>query len=90
MIFERVLRKTYGPTKECNGTWGIKTNNELNKIIQNRNMNFINSQRLKWFGHVNRMTDEKLVKKIYKLNPLLLTKEAGRLKLRWKDDVPNQ
>jgi len=30
MVFERkVLRKIFGPTKERDGTWRIKTNNEL-------------------------------------------------------------
>jgi hypothetical protein len=29
-VFERkILRKIFGPTKKDNGTWSIKTNNEL-------------------------------------------------------------
>jgi len=29
MVFERkVLRRIFGPTKESDGTWRIKTNNE--------------------------------------------------------------
>jgi hypothetical protein len=32
MIFEsKVLRKIFGPTKERDGTWKIKTNDDLNK-----------------------------------------------------------
>jgi hypothetical protein len=35
MVFEReVLRKIFGPTKERDGTWRIKTNDELNKLIR--------------------------------------------------------
>jgi hypothetical protein len=31
MVFERkVLRKIFGPTKERDGAWRIKTNDELN------------------------------------------------------------
>ena len=34
MIFERkILRKTFGPTKEPNGLWRIKTNEELDELI---------------------------------------------------------
>ena len=33
MVFERkVLRKIFGPTKERDGTWRIKTNDELDKL----------------------------------------------------------
>jgi hypothetical protein len=33
-VFERkVLRRIYGPTKENNGTWRIKSNEELNRLI---------------------------------------------------------
>jgi hypothetical protein len=49
MIFERkTLRKIFGPTKESNGPWIIKTNEELNELIQQKNIiSFIKSQRLK-------------------------------------------
>ena len=37
MVFERnVLRKIFGPTKERDGTWGIKTNDELDKLIRHK------------------------------------------------------
>jgi hypothetical protein len=33
LVFERkILRGIFGPAKELNGTWGIKTNSELNKL----------------------------------------------------------
>jgi hypothetical protein len=35
MVFER---KIFGPTKERDGTWRIKTNNELDKLIRHRNI----------------------------------------------------
>jgi hypothetical protein len=39
MIFERkILQKIYGPTKESNGLWRIKTNEELNDLIQQQNV----------------------------------------------------
>jgi hypothetical protein len=37
--FERkVLRRIYGPTKESDGTWRIKSNDELNRLIGNKNI----------------------------------------------------
>ena len=49
MIFERkILRKIFGPTKEPNGLWRIKNNEELDELIQRKNVTrFIKSQRLK-------------------------------------------
>jgi len=38
-VFERkVLRRIYGPTKESDGTWRIKSNEELNRLIGNKNI----------------------------------------------------
>jgi len=38
MVFERkVLRKIFGPTKERDGTWRIKTNDELGELIRHKN-----------------------------------------------------
>ena len=47
-VFERkVLRGIYGPTKENDGTWRIKSNEELNRLIGNKNIiNHIKAQRL--------------------------------------------
>jgi hypothetical protein len=39
MAFERkVLRRIYGPTKVRDGTWRIKSNKELNRLIGNKNI----------------------------------------------------
>jgi hypothetical protein len=66
MVFERkVLRRIFGPTKERDGTWEIKTNNELNKLIRHKNIiSHIKAQRLSWFGHLHRMSEERMVKNI--------------------------
>ena len=68
MEFERkVLRKIFGHTKERDGTWRIKTNNELDKLIRHKNIiNCRKAQRLNWFGHLHRMSEERMVKKVYK------------------------
>jgi len=48
MVFERkVLRRIFGPTKERDGTWRIKTNDELDELIRHKNIiNYIKAQRL--------------------------------------------
>ena len=39
LCFEReILRKIFGPTKEANGIWRIKTNKELDELIKHRNI----------------------------------------------------
>ena len=39
MVCERkVLRKIFGPTKEADDTWRIKTNGELDKLIRQKNI----------------------------------------------------
>jgi len=87
-VFERkVFRRIYGPTKESEGTWQIKSNDELNRLIGNKNIiNYIKAQRLAWFGHVHRMPDNSMVKKVYEWTPVL-TRSLGRPKNRWEDDV---
>jgi hypothetical protein len=39
MVFERkVLRKIFGPTKERDGVWRIKTNDESDALIRHNNI----------------------------------------------------
>jgi hypothetical protein len=46
-VFERkILRKIFGPTKEANGIWRIKTNKELDDLIKRRNIiNYVKAQK---------------------------------------------
>jgi hypothetical protein len=71
MVFERkILRRIYGPAKERDSTWRIKSNEELNKLIGNKNIiNHVKAQRLAWFGQVHCMPDDRMVKKYMNGNP---------------------
>jgi hypothetical protein len=62
-VFERkISRKIFGPTKEVNGIWRIKTSKELDELIKQRNIiSYFKAQRLSWFGHVNRMPESSIV-----------------------------
>ena len=89
-VFERkILRKIFGPTKEANGIWRIKTNKELDELIKQRNIiHYVKAQRYSWFGHTNRMPETSIVKRIHKWKPFT-GRPGGRPKSRWKDDVRN-
>ena len=88
LIFDRkILTKIFGPTKNVNSLWRVKTNEELDVLIERINiMRFITAQRLKWLGHVERMPDEREVTRIYKWKPLA-SRPNGRRKNRWEGDV---
>jgi hypothetical protein len=87
MVFERkVLRRIFGLTRERDGTWRIKTND---KSIRHKNIiNHVKAQRLSWFGHLHRMPEERMVKRVYKWKPIS-TRPLGRPKNRWEDDIIN-
>jgi hypothetical protein len=83
------LRRIFGPTKERDGTWRIKTSDELDELIRHNNtINHIKAHRLSWFGHLHRMPDERMVKRVCTWKPIL-TRPLGRPKNRWKDDIIN-
>jgi len=83
----RLLRRIFSPTQKRNGEWRQKTNEELENLINHENIvRHIKSKRLSWVGHVERMTDERVVKSIYKWKPHA-TRLKGRPRLRWDDDV---
>jgi hypothetical protein len=65
LIFEQKnLRKIYGPIKDQDNWW-IRTNSELNTLTGGVNIvRYIKAQRLRWFGHIQRMEDDRMFKKL--------------------------
>ena len=90
MVFEKEsVKKDFWSYKERDGTWRIKTNDELDELIRHKNIiNHIKSQRLRWFGYLHRMPEERMVKRAYKWKPML-TRPLGRPKNRWEDYIIN-
>ena len=79
------LRKIYGPVKE-NELLRIRRKDELEAIIKGENIvRFIKCQIIRWLGHIERMHDTSIPKKMY--GKLYATRRRGRPKMRWLDDV---
>jgi len=64
-VFERkTLQKIYGPVKDKE-LWRIQRNDELEVIIKGENIvRFIKCQRIRWLGHIERMQDTTIPKKM--------------------------
>jgi hypothetical protein len=71
-IFERrILRKIFGPEQNEDGSWGIRMNYELNKLIESAYIvRFIKSRRIAWLGHMLRMDDKRTPKRILEWKPI--------------------
>ena len=81
LVFERkILRRIFGPTQKAKWEWRLKTNDELAKAINNENIvRCTKYKRLRWLGHVERMTNERVAKTIYKWKPYA-TRPEGKAK----------
>jgi hypothetical protein len=65
----KVLRKIYGPVYD-NGIWRIRTNKELMVLYQELGtVAEIKKARLRWLGHVERMSEDRVTKKLYMSKP---------------------
>ena len=85
--FERkILRRIYGPIQEGE-RWRPRWNNELYTLYNDLNIvEYIKIRRLGWAGHVIRMEEERIPKKV--LNGTFhYTRPVGRPRTRWADVV---
>jgi hypothetical protein len=81
-----VLRKIYGPVYD-NGIWRIRTNKELMALYQELDIvTEFKKVRFRWLGHVERMSENRVIKKLYMSKPKG-RRSVGRPKMRWLDDV---
>jgi hypothetical protein len=87
LIFERkIFRTIYGPKYE-NGEWKSRTNRELEAMNGGENIvKCIKGQRLSWLGHLERMEEDRMPKKIV-TQELEGTRRRGRPRKRWKEEV---
>jgi hypothetical protein len=88
-IFERkIVRKIYGSVME-NNSWRIRYNEEIIKLLKGEDrVRFIKSQRIRWLGHVERMEDNAMPKRMLK-GRLYSKRRNGRPRMRWLGEVKN-
>jgi len=66
LIFERkIFRGIYGAKYE-DGEWKSRTNRELEELSKGENIvKWIKGQRIRWLGHLERMEEDRMHKKIF-------------------------
>jgi hypothetical protein len=87
LIFERkIFRRMCGPKYE-NGEWKSRTNRELEELSKGENtVKWIKGQRIRRLGHLERMEEDRMPKKIF-TQELEGTRRRGRPRKRWKKEV---
>ena len=87
LIFERkIFRRIYGPKYE-NGEWKSRKNRELEEMSKGENIvQWIKGQRISWLGHLERMEEDRMPKKMF-TEELEGTRRRGRPRKGWKDEV---
>jgi len=87
LIFERkIFRRIYGPKYE-DGEWKSRTNRELEELSKGENIvKWIKGQRISWLGHLERMEEGRMPKKIF-TQELEGSRRRGRPRKGWRKEV---
>jgi len=87
LVFERkIFRRIYGPKYE-DGEWKIRMNRELEELSKGENIGkLIKGQRISWLGHLERMEEDRMLKKIF-TQELEGTRRRGRPRKGWREEL---
>ena len=87
LIFERkIFRRIYGAKYE-NREWKSRTNRDQEEMSKGENIvKWIKGQRISWLGHLERMEEDGMSKKIF-TQELEGTRRRGKPRKRWKKEV---
>jgi hypothetical protein len=87
LIFERkIFRRIYGPKYE-DVELNCRTNRELEEMSKGENIvKWIKGQRISWLGHLERMEEDRMAKKIF-TQELEGTKRRDRPRKGWREEV---
>ena len=79
-VYKRILGPVYDNKEE---NWRLLTNNEIYASVKNSTIiQTIGLNRLHWFGHVQRMEENRIPKRVLYMN-LGTKRMRGRLRNRW-------
>jgi hypothetical protein len=83
---KKIIRRIYGPVKQ--GMERRTRNNEkIDNILGKEDVvRFVKARRISWIGHVERMEDSKMHKRMIR-EKIYTKRRRGRPKVRWLDDV---
>ena len=83
-MYRRILGPVYDNEKE---NWRILTNKEIYASVKKSTLiETIRLNRLCWFGHVQRMEENRIPKRVFYMN-FGTTRSRGRPRNRWQDEV---
>jgi hypothetical protein len=83
-VYRGILGPVYVNEKE---NWRILTNKEVYEIVKRPTITeTIRLHRLHWFGHVQRMEENRIPKRVLYMN-LESTRSSGRPRNRWQEEV---
>jgi hypothetical protein len=87
LIFEReIFRRIYG-AKYGDGEWKSRTNQELEKLNKVENIvKWIKGQRISWLGHLERMEEDRMTKRIF-TQELEGTRRRERPRKGWREEL---
>jgi hypothetical protein len=82
----KIFRKIYGPKYE-DGEWKSRTNPELELLNKGENIvKWIKGQRISLLGHLERMEEDRMPKKIF-TQEMGGTRRRGRPRKGWREEV---
>jgi hypothetical protein len=86
LLERKIFRRIYSPKYE-NGEWKSRSNREIEEMNTGENIvKWIKGQRISWLGHLERMEEDTMPKKIF-TQELETTRCRGRPRKRWKEEV---
>jgi hypothetical protein len=84
-VYRRILDPVCDTVKKKN--WRVLTNKEIYaRVKKPTSIEIIKLNRLRWFGHVKRMEENRILKRGLYMN-LGITRLRGRPRNRWQDEV---
>lgn len=86
-VWERkILRKIYGGKRSAGG-WERRTNKEIQELYREPDVvAVVKGQRLRWMGHIMRMSNDRIPKKLLQSN-IGGRRRRGRPRTRWREEV---